>query len=169
MDHWHRPRRRRRSPALIGEAQRVYSADDAAPDRSSQSESQSQSRSRSNDALEQIRFIRQTMESAGSFTLVPGIGQIAIGLTALPATYLASRASDAPHWLAIWVAEAALAMLIAGFAMVRKARAARQVLFSGPAKKFAFSFFPPLIAGSLITLLMYKAGADLITLLPAIW
>src|SRR5205085_257397 len=114
MDRSHRPRRPRHSPAVVGEPARVYSADDAVPDRSPQSHSQPASHSHSNDALEQIRFIRQTMESAGSFTLVPGIGQIAIGFTALPATYLASRAADASHWLTIWVAEAALAMLIAG-------------------------------------------------------
>jgi hypothetical protein len=119
--------------------------------------------------LEQIRFIRQTMESAGSFTLVPGAGQIVIGITAIVAAYFASRALDPSRWLAIWVFEAALAMLIAGFAIARKARMARQVLFSGPAKKFALSFFPPLIAGLLITLLMYKAGAHMIPMLPAIW
>jgi hypothetical protein len=149
----------------MNEPARLYSADETTPD----SSSQSHSHSHSNDPLEQIRFIRQTMESAGSFTLVPGIGQVAIGFTALGATYFASRAASASQWLAIWLMEAALAMLIAGFAMVRKARAARQVLFSGPAKKFAFSFFPPLIAGLLITLLMYKSGTDLIAMLPAIW
>jgi hypothetical protein len=121
------------------------------------------------DPLEQIRFIRQTMESAGSFTLVPGAGQVVIGVTAMTAAYLASRASTNSRWLTIWVFEAALAMLIAGFAIARKARMARQVLFSGPAKKFALSFFPPLIAGLLITLLMYKAGAHMIPMLPAIW
>jgi hypothetical protein len=121
------------------------------------------------DPLEQIRFIRQTMESAGSFTLVPGAGQIVIGITAIVAAYFASRALDPSRWLAIWVFEAGLAMLIAGFAIARKARMARQVLFSGPAKKFALSFFPPLIAGLLITLLMYKAGAHMIPMLPAIW
>src|SRR5437016_13176369 len=87
------------------------------------------------DPLEQIRFIRQTMESAGSFTLVPGIGQIAIGLTALLAAYFGGRASDAPRWLAIWVIEATIAMVIAAIAIVRKARRARQALVSGPAKK----------------------------------
>jgi hypothetical protein len=168
MDPSHRPRRRPRRPrpAAVGDSTSFYAREATSAldvtDEGSRTGGQA-------DPLEQLRFIRQTMESAGSFTLVPGVGQIAIGITALVAAYAAARAADAPHWLAVWVTEAALAMLIAGFAMVRKARAARQVLFSGPAKKFAFSFFPPLIAGLLITLLMYKSGTHLIAILPAIW
>ena len=165
MDSSHRPRRRPRrlQPAILGEA--LYTkefqvrADIAVANQSSNQ----------TDPIEQIRFIRQTMESAGSFTLVPGMGQVVIGFTAVAATYLASRASDAPGWLAIWVIEAAIAMMIAGFAIARKARRARQALVSGPAKKFAFSFFPPLIAGLLLTLLMYRAGGQMLAAIPAMW
>ena len=112
------------------------------------------------------------MESAGSFTLVPGTGQIVIGITALAAAYLASRSVGSSRWLAIWMVEAAIALLIAGFAIVRKARRARQALVSGPAKKFAFSFFPPLIAGLLLTLLMYRTGAaggHMLSAITAMW
>ena len=165
MDRSHRPRRRPRhkQPSVVGESLNSWARiETSVPSGNIQQ----------TDPLEQIRFIRQTMESAGSFTLVPGIGQVVIGLTALAATYQASRAADAPHWLATWMIEAAIAMLIAGFAIARKARIARQVLFSGPAKKFAFSFFPPLIAGLLLTLLMYRmgaAGGQRLSAIPAMW
>ena len=57
-------------------------------------------------AMDNLRYIRETMERASSFTAVPGWGQVAIGVTALVATYLAAHQSTARGWLGIWVAEA---------------------------------------------------------------
>ena len=120
------------------------------------------------DPMEQLRFIRQTMESAGSFTAVPGIGQIVVGFTALGANILASRESLASgHWLAIWLAESVIALLIAVVTVVRKAKRANQSLLSAPARRFGLSLAPPLVAGALLTFLLYQSGFT--TAIPAMW
>jgi hypothetical protein len=118
-------------------------------------------------ALENLRYIRQTMEQAGSFTAVPGWGGVAMGTTALAAAFWAARQSTPEAWLAIWLAEAALAATIGTLAMMRKARAANVPLLSGPARKFALGLAPPLMAGALLTLALYPAG--LVTTLPGVW
>lgn len=118
-------------------------------------------------AIANLRFIRETMESATSFTAVPGWGGVAMGLTALLAAAIASVQTNRNMWLAVWVGEAAVAILIGGWATDRKARAIRSPLFSGPGRRFALSFTPPLLVGGLMTTVLYRAG--LMELLPGLW
>src|SRR3954470_5148224 len=73
------------------------------------------------DPLEQLRFIRQTMESAGAFTAVPGLGTSALGITAIAASWLAAQQPTPERWLGVWFAEAAVAIGIAAIAMMHKA------------------------------------------------
>ncbi len=118
-------------------------------------------------ARDNLRFIRQTMESAGSFTAVPGWGGVLMGITALFAAVVASQQSTAAGWLLTWLAEAGLALLIGLVEIMRKARAATMPLLAGPARKFALSLVPPLFVGALLTLLFYRVG--LVGLVPGMW
>jgi len=118
-------------------------------------------------AMDNLRYIRDTMERASAFTGISGWGEVAIGITALGASFIAAQQNSFKAWLAIWVAEALVSLLIAGWSMDRKARAVQMPLFSGPGRKVAFSLSPPLLVGVLLTVVLYRAG--LTNLIPGVW
>ena len=118
-------------------------------------------------ALDNLRFIRQTMERAGSFTAVPGWGQVAVGVTALAAAFFASRHQTSELWLVIWLGEAIVALAIGGATMVRKAYAVSDPILSGPGRRFGLSFLPPMLVGGLLTVVLYRAA--LWSALPGTW
>jgi hypothetical protein len=118
-------------------------------------------------AMDNLQYIRETMERATAFTGISGWGQVAIGVSALASSFIAAQQKSFTNWLAIWCAEAVVALLIAGWSMDRKARAAKMPLFSGPGRKVVFSLSPPLFAGGLITVVLYRAG--LTNAIPGLW
>lgn len=118
-------------------------------------------------ALEDIRFIRETMERSASFTAVPGWGGVAMGATALIASWLASRQQSPSSWLAVWLGAAVLGASVALVATQRKAQRAGAPLTSGPGSKFARTFLPPIVAGAVLTVALYFSGRA--GLLPGIW
>src|SRR2546427_11572118 len=87
-------------------------------------------------AMENLRFIRQTMERAGSLTAFPGWGQVAIGVTALIATALAVRARDPDRSLTLWVVEATAPLAIGALGLACKAEQAHHTLFHEAGARF---------------------------------
>ena len=118
-------------------------------------------------AMDNLKYIRETMERATAFTGIPGWGQVAIGITALASSFISGQQKTFKAWLAVWLAEALIASLIAGWSMDRKARAAKMPLLSGPGRKVAFSLSPPIFAGAIITVVLYRAG--LTGAIPGLW
>jgi hypothetical protein len=102
-------------------------------------------------AIDNLSFIRNAMERAGSFTAVSGVGIVAIGVIALIAGVVASRQAGANAWFGVWIAAAAAAVVIELTLTARKARALGLPIDSGPGRKFALAFTPPLLAGAILT------------------
>lgn len=118
-------------------------------------------------AIDNLRYIRETMERASAFTAVPGWGQVAIGVTAIVATVVAARQATPRGWLGVWLAEAIISLLIAGWLMDRKSRRLGVPLFSGPGRKVVYSLSPPMIVGALLTVALFRAG--LTGVIPPMW
>ena len=118
-------------------------------------------------AAEHLRYIRETMERAAEFTAVPGWGGAAMGLTALVASWIASRQATPRAWLTVWLVEAFIAVAIAGSTAATKAHRANAALLSGPGRKFLLSFLPPIVVGGLLTFALFQSG--LWTALPGLW
>lgn len=118
-------------------------------------------------AMDNLRFIRQTMEDAVCFTAVSGIGEIVVGLSALAAAVWAAHQATTGGWLLVWLGEALVAALVTGGAVVWKTRQARISLLSRPGRRFALGLLPPLAAGALLSYALVAAGAQ--ALLPGLW
>lgn len=118
-------------------------------------------------AADDLRFIRQTLATAGSFTAVSGRGQMLVGATALAAAYLAARMPGFDGWAAVWAGEALVAMGIAIASSAQKARASQTPLLSGAGRKFVLTLLPPLVAGAALTLVLVQGG--LTAAVPGAW
>ncbi len=118
-------------------------------------------------ARDNIRFIRETMERAVSFTAVPGWGGIGMGVTALGAAVIASQQKTPVAWLLAWMCEAVVAIAIAVWTTYSKARESGMAIFSGPGRRFVYSFAPPLLVGVLLTVLF--ARSEFIGAIAGVW
>lgn len=121
----------------------------------------------SDRAIENISYIRRTMEASGTFTAVSGAGGIAMGLIALAATAYAARFPSQEARLRVWLGAAVVAAAIAGVAIVRKARRRRESALKGPGRRFVLNFMPAIVAGGVLTMVLFEAGR--VDLVPGTW
>lgn len=117
--------------------------------------------------MDNLRFIRETMEAAGTFTAVSGWGQVVIGITAIVAALVGARFAASAEWVLVWAAEAFLALLISVWFMYNKAKSASLPLLTGSARKLLFSFTPVFVVGMVLTFALMQRG--LYALLPGVW
>jgi hypothetical protein len=118
-------------------------------------------------AMQNLAFIRDTMEAAGAFTAVSGWGMVAVGILATGAAVIASAQTSVLHSIYVWLVAAVLAPIVMLWAIVRKARKAHMPLLSGPGRKFVLSFSPPMFVGAILTIVLYRAGV--VASIPGMW
>jgi hypothetical protein len=119
-------------------------------------------------AIDNIRFIRDTMSRATQFTALPGWGGVLMGVTALITAVVSGPPDDSLRWVLVWLADACVGAAVALGAMAMKARRAGTPLSSAaPAHRFALAYLPPLIAGIVLTPVFVLGG--LMARLPGCW
>ena len=118
-------------------------------------------------AIDNLEFIRSTMERSGSFTAVPGLGGMLMGATALFAAFAAHLAKSPKAWLAIWAGEAMLAFAIGLAFSYRKAMREGNPLVSRTFRRFVLAMAPSAFVGAMLTVMLYRDGQQ--ALLPSMW
>jgi hypothetical protein len=118
-------------------------------------------------AIENLRYIRETMERAGSFTGVPGWGGAAMGVLALAAAVVAGMQPTRERWLLVWLGSAVLAFVAGAAGMYLKTRRRSESVLSPAGRKFALGFAPPVLAGAALTAALAAAGQY--DMLPGLW
>jgi hypothetical protein len=118
-----------------------------------------------NHALHTLNYIRASIEAAGSFA-VPGIAGIAMGGAGVVATVIASVPGFAGYWLQIWLV-AAMAASALGVVLVARQPSRGFTLYRGPARRFVLSLCPALLAGAVLTGVLWQSGAT--SLVPGTW
>jgi hypothetical protein len=119
------------------------------------------------EAEDNLRFIREKMAHASRFTGVPGWGGVMMGVVAIVAAVLAARQADPRGWMIVWMLAALIAVLIGGWSMDRKARAAGAPMLWGKGRRFLLGLLPPLFAGAVLTAVLFAAGNY--QAIPGVW
>jgi hypothetical protein len=117
-------------------------------------------------ALGTLAYIRASIESSSSMD-VPGMAGIIMGIIGVLAAIAVSLPKLAPHWLAIWLIAAALALLLGGALVARQIVRRGHSRFLGPARKFLLCLCPALLAGAVLTLVFAAAGTT--GFIPGMW
>lgn len=107
-------------------------------------------------AMDNLSFIRSTMERASAFTSVPGWGGVAMGASALIGAVVSAGATTPRAWTITWLAVAAVASAIGAVTMSLKARREEGAMLSGKARRFFLGFLPPVGVGVLLTLVLVQ-------------
>jgi hypothetical protein len=117
-------------------------------------------------ALGTLNYIRASIDAAGAFA-VPGTAGIAMGAVGLAAAGVASIPALAGYWLIIWLAAATLGAGLGVVLIARHRSGTGLPLYRGPARRFVLCLCPALLAGGVLTAVLYQAGDA--RLLPGAW
>ena len=118
-------------------------------------------------AENQIKYIREVMERATTFTAVPGRGMVVMGLVAVLAAWVGSMDYSPRSWIIPWMVAVIVAPSIGFGALIMKARNTGESFKSGVGGKFLISFLPSLLVGFFISVGLWHVGQ--VSLMPGVW
>jgi hypothetical protein len=118
-------------------------------------------------AADNLRYIREAMERSSTFTQIPGLGGVGMGVVAIIAAVVAWPQPTGDRWLLTWLAAAAAAAVVGFITMVLKARRAGATLTGAIARRFALGMAAPFVAGAAITFQLWAAGS--FRLMAPVW
>jgi hypothetical protein len=98
---------------------------------------------------------------------VPGMAGIVMGIIGVLAAIVVSLPRGAPHWLGIWLFAAPVALLLGGALVARQIARRGHTRYLGPARKFLLCLCPALLAGAVLTWVLYTAGMT--SVIPGMW
>lgn len=120
-------------------------------------------------AVNNLRYIRDAMERAASFTSIPGWGGVAVGTIAVIAAVVSQPYASLRRetWLLIWLGCAAVASGVGWTAMAVKGKRSGVSLKNAVARRFFISYFAPIAAGAGITVALWRS--DAFAAMPVVW
>jgi hypothetical protein len=117
-------------------------------------------------ALGTLAYIRASIESSSSMD-VPGMAGIVMGVIGVLAALVVSLPRWAGHWLEIWLAAAVVALVLGGALVARQIAQRGHARYLGPVRKFLLCLCPALLAGAVLTLVLWTAGMT--NIIPGMW
>ena len=125
-------------------------------------------------ALAQIHAIRGQVARGTQFRgygpeTVAVTGLLAIAAAMFQSFSLKSPGSNVLRYLALWIATAALAVLVTGLQTITRTRRVHSGLVRQMILSAAESFAPAVVAGMLVTLVLLRSAPQNLWLLPGLW
>jgi hypothetical protein len=125
-------------------------------------------------ALADITAIRSQLARGAEFRgygpmTVAATGFVAVAAAGIQALWLPEPASDRLGYVAIWVATAAISVLLIGIEMVARSRRIHSGLADEMIQAATEQFIPAGVAGALLTFVLFRFAPQSLWMLPGLW
>jgi hypothetical protein len=125
-------------------------------------------------ALADITAIRSQLARGTQFRgygpmTVAATGFVAVGAAGIQALWLPDPAADLFDYVAIWVATAAVSVLLIGIEMVARSRRIHSGLADAMIHAATEQFLPAGVAGALLTFVLFRFAPQSLWMLPGLW
>jgi hypothetical protein len=125
-------------------------------------------------ALADITAIRSQMARGTEFQgygplTVAATGLLALAAGGVQAVFLPAPASDPFAYLGLWIATAAISVVLAGSEMVARSRRIHSGLADAMIHAATEQFIPAGVAGALLTFVLFRFAPQCLWMLPGLW